>query len=447
MLIALRHTGPHFHALVCHSLPSFTRLIELVFVIGAILPVLNLPCQAQQIRPTQSEESSKREAWRKSMKKTPLPKSGCFTASYPSTRWQEVTCTTAPNVPYPPANGAKPQTVGNGNDNTANVTSGLLSSAEGSFPTVTGLTSANSYSLQLNSNTFYNTPSCSGAANPSQCRGWQQFVYSESASQVFMQYWLINWGTTCSSGWKTFTQNGTIDCWKNSSAASVPGQSFINLPYLTLTGAAAGGTDTAMLGTSSGDLSAVGQDSALNLEQYWTDAEFNVFGDGNGSQVNFNSGSTFVVQTSVDNGTTNPPACGTAGFTGETNNLNLVQPCCPYGGASPSIQFMESNASGATATCGPNGLEGNFAATPYVMSDDQWSPLGGFNQYDVTLGDSTPGATIYYSLYACGSGYSSGSVSSGGGFSAYIPNYCSLTGSLYATAPGYTQSQTVWVTF
>jgi hypothetical protein len=100
------------------------------------------------------------------MKKTPLPKHGCFTVKYPSTEWLEQSCTKAPNIPVIPKQGSAPQTVGNGNDFVAEVTSGFISSAEGSFPNSSGVTSesgyvggvapsySNAFTLQLNSNYF-----------------------------------------------------------------------------------------------------------------------------------------------------------------------------------------------------------------------------------------------------------------------------------------------------
>jgi hypothetical protein len=53
------------------------------------------------------------ENWRKNMPAQP-PRPGCFTSAYPSNQWQEVPCTTAPAVPFPPARGPRPDTVGNG---------------------------------------------------------------------------------------------------------------------------------------------------------------------------------------------------------------------------------------------------------------------------------------------------------------------------------------------
>jgi hypothetical protein len=298
--------------------------------------------------------------------------------------------------------------------------------------------------MQLNSNNF-STSACNGAANPAACLGWQQFVFQSSGS-VYMQYWLFNFGTACPGGWNWFPGTPTEEagCWMNSSATGVPGWAISSsFPYISLTGNAAGGTDTVIVGLD-GNLSAVGQDTVLNLEQSWSSVEFNIVGDGGGDQVVFNSGSTFVVQTSINNGTTNAPACESGGYTAETNNLNLVTPCCPYGGTSPSIQFMESNASGATATCGVNGLQGNFTETPYV-TDVNVTVYGGppFTiDYSGVLEDSTPGATIYYQPTVCGQpegfGYGTAPV-----YLFYQVQNCSgVYGSIWATAPGYLTSPT-----
>src|ERR1700722_18379949 len=110
----------------------------------------------------------------------PLPKEGCFQVTHPSTAWVEVPCIRPPEVPYIPARGRAPETVGNGTDNSSEV-SGTISWAEGSFPSVSGVTSetdgtSNNYSLQLNSNNFTQTsapagPSCSGALTPSELPG------------------------------------------------------------------------------------------------------------------------------------------------------------------------------------------------------------------------------------------------------------------------------------
>lgn len=396
-----------------------TFLVLAALFCAAALPLLTAPTQAQQTQSTQSDESAKRTAWRKTMKETHFPHRGCFNVSYPSTEWQEVGCVTAPDTPLVPAKaalprkGVRPDTVGDtSGDYTAYVTSGPISSSEGSFPTVTGLGSATNYSLQLNSNLF-STPACSGAANQATCWGWQQFVFQNSGS-VYMEYWLINYANPCPGGWNTFTAYGPNYCWKNSAATSTPIQSWVNLPYLTLTGNAVGGSDTAIFTTPGDSLSAVAQDSVLYLEEGWDASEFNVFGNGNGDQVSFNLGSTFVVQTAVTNGTTNAPTCGLASYTAETNNLYLAPQsgplCCPYGGASPYIQFVESNNSVATATCGATGV--NFTASVsfaptnlnFNVRLDPPGPPSGFampftvtnNYSNVSLDLSTFSSSSYY---------------------------------------------------
>src|ERR1700692_979228 len=113
-------------------------------------------------------------------------------------------------------------TVGNGNDVSAQV-SGHISEAVGSFDSVTGVTSEsgtgpfsgpNAFTLQLNSN-FFASPACSGAANPSNCRGWQQFIYANVSCPhcAFIQYWLLGFGSTnCPSGWMSFNNGGDDEC-------------------------------------------------------------------------------------------------------------------------------------------------------------------------------------------------------------------------------------------
>ncbi len=143
-------------------------------------------------------ELPSREEWHLAMQKIPLPGTGCFRALFPANSWEEVPCEVAPQRPYGgPRIAAKggPQNVGNGIDTVA-VVPGLISSSIGSFPVVTGVTSETSagisdnFSLQLNSS-FFPSAACSGAANPSSCLGWQQFVF-DSMGQLFMQYWLCS---------------------------------------------------------------------------------------------------------------------------------------------------------------------------------------------------------------------------------------------------------------
>src|SRR5262249_9122509 len=171
------------------------------------------------------------------------------------------------------------------------------------------------------------------------------------------------------TGWTAVAPHCVI----NSAATPVTAVPISSLTNgLTLTGRASGGQDTVILGTSGGNLNAMGQDSTLNLETVWNAVEFNGFGNGNSSQADFSNGTTIVVETSVNDGTTNAPTCLQQSFTGETNNLDFANTtgsssplCCAYGGASPNIQFMETNA-GHTGTCGATHLLGD----PHITTAD-----------------------------------------------------------------------------
>jgi len=293
------------------------------------------------------------------MARVPAPKKGCFTSSYPSTEWQEVPCTAAPQHPYPPARGPRPDTVGNGTDVSAQV-GGRISEAIGSFDSVTGVTSVtdpaspvSNFSLQLNSD-FFPTSACNGEGMPGRCGGWQQFVYSNSGG-AFIQYWLLNFDTTCPAGWNEFDFSGGNDCWKNGpNAVLVPVQDDVaNLVNLSLTGQAnSGGTDTVIMATGSNLYSAQNDGSILNLSQGWQAPEFNIVGDCCLTEATFNSGSTNVVRTSVNYGIPSAHNCLAAGFTGETNNLSFVQTAAVASKESlPAVVFTQSNIGNVTAPC------------------------------------------------------------------------------------------------
>jgi hypothetical protein len=295
-------------------------------------------------------ETNKQEAWREAIAHTAVPAEGCFHASYPSLAWEKAECTIAPHIPFAPRRGTS-QTVGNGDDYAAEVTSGLISETVGSFPKVTGVTSetdpamlgANDYSLQLNSN-FMNTAACDGAAVPADCLDWEQFVYSSGYEVAFMQYWLIYWDTTCPSGWFTYEVDGYIFCYTNSNGVTAPLEVIKKLKTLKLSGSAVnGGIDTLVFTAGKDAYSTTGPDSVVDLATAWTESEFNIIGDGDGSEADFNSGASITVKVQVTNGTKNAPVCAAnSGTTGETNNLNLGS-CAGHKGASPYIEFTESN--------------------------------------------------------------------------------------------------------
>ena len=334
----------------------FLALPVVILAFGGPSPAQTQAQMPTPAAPAASPSHEVLEGWRRGVTNVPLPKPGCFTSSYPSTGWQEVPCVTPPNLPFPPAIGPRPDTVGDGNDASGQV-SGLISTAVGSFDSVSGVTSesgpmgANAFSLQINSSFFTSTTACSGAANPANCKGWEQFVDSNVAGQAaYIQYWLINYNATCPSGWNTYS----TDCWTNSpTAVSVPIQPISNLANLVLTGqAAAGGMDTLIMSTGNTLYAMQNVDSMLNLASAWTTAEFNIVGDCCGSSANFNPGSSIVVRTSVNSGITSAPTCFGGGFTGETNNL-YFQPSSgtPRSSTEPAIVFTQSSNVTSTLPC------------------------------------------------------------------------------------------------
>jgi len=231
--------------------------------------------------------------------------------------------------------------VGDGNDYAASV-SGVLSKSIGSFPTVSGVTTEvgiggpNDYTLQLNSN-FMTTAACKGI---SACRSWQQFIYSSGEQAVFMQYWLIKYGTSCPNGWTNFE----TDCYANSSAVLAPVEAITSLHTLKLSGTAKlHGRDTVVFTAGAMAYSTTGKDSMVDLATAWQQSEFNIVGDGDSSAAVFNPGSVVRVKIVVTNGSTAAPTCAAkAGTTAETNNLKL-HACTGVGGAHPYIAFNESN--------------------------------------------------------------------------------------------------------
>jgi hypothetical protein len=236
----------------------------------------------------------------------------------------------------------------------------LITETFGSFSAVTGVKSErsvgvasfggggilgpNEYTLQVNSNFTGTTAACAGHSG---CTVWQQFIYSpdynvKGEAAVFMQYWLIGWGTSaCPSGWGS---DGGGDCYTNSAYVAAPDMKITSLGKLTLTGSAtAGGTDTVVFNNGTEAYSISGSDSVLDIADVWTESEFNVVGNAGGSRADFNRGTSVTVNVALTDGSNAAPTCvANAGSTGETNNLKLGS-CTTSGGATPSIQFKESN--------------------------------------------------------------------------------------------------------
>jgi hypothetical protein len=310
------------------------------------------------------EAETSHQEWRRDMAKSVPTTGGCFTVSHPSTTWVQVPCGKAPDhplIPAVPARGAvHPETVGsNSGDFFAQELGGAISSAEGAFPVLSGVTSANeSFSLQLNTqaaNTGVCAPNLQDPQPPYCQDQWQQFVYSDGL--LFMQYWLIGMNAACPAGWGSFDNGGQADCFRNSTnVVQVPAFPLSQLGEVVLTGVAGKTTDSVTLAVGT-TLYSVSQSSLLGLWDWWNQAEFNVFGNGGGSEVVFDPGATVLVRQLVDGlQPSTSTTCGSGSFTGETNSLSLVpSSCCALPGPA-GIQFTESNVSGATASgCpGPN---------------------------------------------------------------------------------------------
>ena len=304
---------------------------------------------------------------------------GCYHASYPSLKWQATTCEVAPEVPFEPApvSPAANATVGDGTDYSAEV-AGTISSATGSFgdvsPTITetgqyggqGTQVANAFSLQLNTEFFSNSPACSGSADPNNCLAWQQFIYSydpPSTTFVFMQYWLINYDAICPSGWFSYSP----DCYTNSPASSFSGGALTaaDLASTQLTGSAsAGGTDAVTLSFGGEATLVSNADSVVDLAPYWNTAEFDVFGDGGGSQANFGASTTLEARTTLSDSSLSAPKCVEEGFTAETNNLSLTNTPTIGTQGLPTTVSQQTNASPTTPSC----AAGSGSTTATTMS-------------------------------------------------------------------------------
>jgi hypothetical protein len=302
-------------------------------------------------------ESAAHENWRSLMARDTVTAEGCLHASYPNIVWESVDCKVIQPRFHPEhvkRQGAAAQVAGGGHDYVLQ-SAGLINSALGYFKT-TGVTSEtgvgvaannnagflgpNEYTLQINTNELQTTPAC---ASHSDCTVWQQFIYSSDYSgkgqgAVFMQYWLIDYGSSCPSGWR---QSGS-DCFKNSAAAAVPFLSATLLGSMSLAAKVTpGGNDVVTFTYGTEAYVVTAKDSVLQIATVWEQAEFNVVGNGGGSRADFNLGSSITVYLFANDGTYSTPICySDDGTTGETNNLNLGA-CQANVFLEPYIQFTE----------------------------------------------------------------------------------------------------------
>jgi hypothetical protein len=305
-------------------------------------------------------EAAARDNWRATMAQNSEMGEGCFRASYPSIVWEQVECKELRPRVHPIVRSlAGGQVTGDGHDYVASTT-GLISKTLGTFPTVTGVKTEksvgvqsfggggilgpNEYSLQLNTNFTGTTSACKGHTG---CVVWQQFIYAtdyatEGEAAVFMQYWLIGWGSSaCPSG---FGSDGGGDCFGNSKSVAAPDVKATSLSKLSIS-AAAGTNDTVVFTDGTTAYSVSASDKVLDISQVWKQSEFNIVGDAGGSRADFNTtGVSITVKVALTDGSTSAPTCvANDGTTGESNNLNLSAKCTTASGTSPSIQFTESN--------------------------------------------------------------------------------------------------------
>jgi hypothetical protein len=175
-------------------------------------------------------------------------------------------------------------------------------------------------------------------------------------TEVFIEYWLIDYGGSTSSQCPAgFVNAGAdaegpgVDCVQNTKATVIAnGQLPItNLASLKLSGSAVlYGTDGATVTYDGEAYTATVADKLTDIAGGWTQAEFNVFGNAGGSEAEFNTGASLTVNLVLTDGSTAAPTCEPPsvvdGTTGETNNLKPVS-CTTVGGSTPSIVFTERN--------------------------------------------------------------------------------------------------------
>jgi hypothetical protein len=344
-----------------------------LLALGWLTPALAAPSEEaidhQVQTKAQVADAQARQAWRESMVRSEVTEKGCFTADYPSTAWVEVQCQPAvPRAALRPSKAAAlvksvgaPQTVGGAYGDYAIQGNALIQETIGNFPAVSGLTSessvstgdggtlgSNDYTLQINSNKNSTTPPLGDCpARATNCWVWQQFVYATNfttgTASLYMEYWINgSLGGYCPYPF-TLSAGG---CVYDSPHVPVPNQPITQLGNMLLAGMASVNTSTC---TGCDRITFIGGGkvwtqvvpSVFNLAHWWTQSEFNVFGDGSDSEALFNNGASVSVGVAVIDGTSDTPYCmNFGGTTGETNNLNLSS-CATAVNPWPSIEFTE----------------------------------------------------------------------------------------------------------
>jgi hypothetical protein len=311
--------------------------------------------------------------WSRNLMQLPLPGAGCFRASYPAIAWSRVACVAAPQVSFPPPSrsNVNPAVIGgSGYQYGIDVLPLAMVGAIGTIEDIKGaktITSCapkaaqrfscgshglgpNVYSLQLNSNNF-STAACGTRID---CAGWEQFVYTNQpkyysgGGNLIIQDWLLATGSKalkCQAGWIA----SSPDCYKNAPySILVPTVPIGRLNDVALSGSATSSGDSVFLadGFYVYGMKNAQDGTTLDLSRHWTDAQFNVIGNGGGYRAVLNKGSTITISVQAVTNYTSAPRCkGQSSTTAEENNLSFVAPpLSPQNKQYPSILFKESNA-------------------------------------------------------------------------------------------------------
>jgi hypothetical protein len=356
------------------------RLVVVLACLAALYPLRAFAAEEVVVgnRAFTAASEAEREHWRKTIAATPRPTRGCFRAEFPQTQWRSVPCDyTRRKLRLPNGGGGvRLETVGGASNDLMAQVPGGITQAEGSFDSVSttgasdSLAGAGKYSLQINTE-FFDTTVCSGSGMGSTCKGWEQFVFDYDGT-TSMQYWLIDYGPpsyTCpaphgascdatyvyTDGWCEFALYGRTYCAVNSATVGAGAAAPSALASVKVQGNAAvgaGGTDSFTATISGAATTVNGGNYFSDLGSKWHEAEFNVFGYGNSSKVNFDANTTLVVRVGVDSGVSVGPGCDFNSFTAETNNLSIIDTTStPLHNGHPSLVFTESNTGTPDPSC------------------------------------------------------------------------------------------------
>lgn len=212
---------------------------------------------------------------------------------------------------------------------------------------------SNAYTIQANSERYTNSSLPSGAYY------WQQFYFqnqpASSQGVVGMEYWLINYGSTCPSTHSSYTGAwthpfvGSKDCYADTTPQATAQDNPGGLASYLLQGCVScvtSGDDTAeFCDVSTCDYNTA-PDSILHLGSNWISVELNIFGYCCADRAYFtgtgSSGTDIAAQVYLwdsSGNTYNPSASSTTSTTGGSNNLNLYS----WGHSTGSFTLTECN--------------------------------------------------------------------------------------------------------